>query len=91
MRLLIGLLAISAFAADSAPKPLQAEDIAIVQALGAGLQQHQTQVNAAVAKQEERICREHKLKRDVCLVDWQHGTVGSKPKDAPQAAEAPAK
>jgi hypothetical protein len=91
MRLIIFLLATSAFAADPKPQPIAPEDTAIVQGLVAGLQAHQQQVNAAVAKQEARICKEHKIKRDVCFVDWQHGTVSVKPKDAPRPAEKPAK
>jgi len=78
----------SALSADApAPTPISTEDIAIIQALSGSLQEHQKQVQAAVAKQEARLCKEAAINRDACLVDWQKGTVGVKPKEEPKPAE----
>jgi hypothetical protein len=90
--LIILALACTAFAQTTPDVvAISAEDIAIVNALGQSLQQHQKEVQAAIAKQESRLCAEAHIQREACLVDWQKSIVGVKPKEAPKPADATAK
>lgn len=89
MRLLFGLLAISAFVADPAPKPIPKVYIVAVSGLGQRVQAVTKEAQDSVAEFEVDLCKSIKLERDACFVDWQKGFVGPKPKDAPKPAETP--
>ena len=87
MKIFISLLFAGVLAAaDPATKPIPKVYIAAVNGLGSRVQQVTKEAQDAIAEYEVDLCKQAKIKRDVCLVDWRAGTVGVKPKDVPKPA-----
>ncbi len=87
------LLALALTLSAQEAKPIPAEYITIITALNNHIQSVQSEAVKAVAMMESTICADAKIPRISCLVDWQHGTVGTKslaPKPVPEVPKTTA-
>jgi len=79
------LLRLHAQSNQKTPEPIPTDYIVIVNALSSNLQNAQQQFNKAVATIETSLCKDAKIDKDKCLVNWKDGVIQAKVPEAPPA------